>query len=87
LVGRHFSETAVKLNFDPEFDLIIQDHLTLGSNIKGEAVFVPDGTYEGYELKNGKWVFQEKLFHEVMEEAPREMPVLDKRKGKDLLGN
>jgi len=68
--------------------MIIYDHLiTLYSEGPGKgAVPVPDGSYEAYVLKGKKWVYVDKVFNQVLDEAPRDRPVLEGRKGKDLFG-
>ncbi len=86
LVYTYSAETTFNMNYDPFLDLIVIDHLQPARSIGGTSVWVPDGTYSGYKLQDNKWVFEEKLFHVIMDEAPREMPVLDSRKGKDIFG-
>jgi len=86
LVYTYSAETSFNLNFDPYLDLIISDHLQPAKSIRGTSVWVPDGTYTGYKLQDQKWVYEEKLFHVILDEAPREVPVLDSRKGKDIFG-
>ena len=87
LVFTYSAETSFKLNFDENLDLIIIDHLAPAKSIQGTSVMVADGTYMGYKLIDQRWVYQDKLFHEILDEAPREVPVLDNRKDKDLFGN
>ena len=86
LVYTYSAEVVFNLNFDPDLDLIIADHLQPAKSIGGTSVWVPDGTYFGYKLIDQKWVYEDKLFHVILDEAPREMPVLDSRKGKDIFG-
>lgn len=55
------------LNFHPEFDKIIFDHLTpLNPGSQAAVNFVPDGTYEGFEYDGDKWVHVEKVFHQAI---------------------
>ncbi len=64
------------------------DHLTMIGGEYGEGpVQIPDGTYEAYRLNNGKWEYVEKVFDQILDEAPRPSPVLNGRSGKDLIGN
>ena len=79
------ADATVSLNYDPHLDMIIHDHLTVISGPSGPIV-VPDGTYEGYKLNNGKWEHIEKVFHQTVEEPPREEGVLDDRKGMNIFG-
>ena len=82
-----YSVTAsVTCNYDEELERIMYDHLIVGSGPRGNPTLVPDGSYEAYQLKKGKWVYEEKVFHEVLEEAPRPKPILDGAQGKDLFG-
>ncbi len=81
------AEAAVTCNYDEFEEMIIFDHLMpMNAVVPGEkAVNMPDGTYEGYKLQNGKWIHIPKVFNTVLEEAPRETPILDQR-SKDLFG-
>lgn len=49
---------------------------------------VPDGSYSGYfqSPEREGWTYVEKLFTEILLEAPRDKPVLDDQKDKDLFG-
>lgn len=75
---------AAKLNYDPYENLILKDHLIV-SVVNGVPVLLPDGSYEALEWKKKKWRYIEKVYNEVMEEAPRPVPL--KRENKDLFGN
>lgn len=88
LVLEYSSDASVRLNYDENFRMITYDHLILAGGIyRGQGpVMVPDGSYCGYRLKKGMWEYQDKLFDQVQEEAPREYPVLDTRKGKNIFG-
>ena len=87
LVREYFAGSSIKCNFDPELNLIITDHMSTMKRPDGKGLsLIPDGTYEGYVYKEGLWVYEEKLFHEMLDEAPRPKPVLDGR-SKDLFGN
>ena len=56
------------------------------------TTFVPDGSYQGYELKDGFWVNIPKVYDQVLEDgqAPRDFPVLDSenanRERKNIFG-
>ena len=55
-----------KLNYDPEMDMIIVEHLVSESNEPNKKwTLVGDGDYEGFKWKNGKWVHVEKIFDQV----------------------
>ncbi len=86
---QYAAESPIKLNFSQEEDMIVMDHLMpIKGLYEGQSMaFVPDGTYDGYKLgRKGIWEFQERLPTEVLKEAPRERPVLDSRKNKDIFG-
>lgn len=83
---QYSAETNVRLNYDESLELIIHDHLQPMTGNHGEGtVNISDGTYEGYKLEKGYWVYVEKVFDQVSEEPPRPFPVLDERP-KDLFG-
>lgn len=87
LLSEYSAEASFKLNYDENWGLIIFDHLIMMGGNSGQGPgMVPDGTYEGYKLENGKWVWVEKFWNEVMDEAPRPEPVLDARGGQDVFG-
>jgi hypothetical protein len=54
-------------------------------NEANRTYFYPDGTYEGFEFRNGNWKYIEKLKVEIQKSAPREKPVLND-KSKDIFG-
>lgn len=83
------SEVAAKLNYDPTLEMIILDNLvSMRSPYKGAGnVNIPDGSYMGYQLKNGVWEHVEKVFHLVSEKPPAPRRVLNERSSqKDLFG-
>lgn len=86
LLLEYSAAASVRCNFDPVHEIILFDHLIAmdGEHREGE-VHIPDGTYSGYQLENGKWQYIEKVFHEVLDEAPRPSPVLGS-KAKDIFG-
>jgi hypothetical protein len=87
IVKEYSAEASFKLNYDETWGLILFDHLTTMGGSYGQGLaMVPDGTYEGYKLENGRWHWVEKFWTEEMDEAPRPEPVLDTRNGKDLFG-
>ncbi len=88
IVKEYSAESSIRLNYDETFEQIMFDHLvTMGGNYDQGPVSVPDGTYEAYRLENGEWHWVEKVFHQVMDEAPRPQPVLGKGRKIDILGN
>lgn len=87
LVFEYSAAASMRCNYDPALDLLIFDHLTTMGGQYGEGpVNIPDGTYEAYELSNGRWEYVEKVFNTMLDTPPRPEPVLEGRKGKDLMG-
>ncbi|MCB0640113.1 MAG: hypothetical protein KDC44_00675 [Phaeodactylibacter sp.] len=88
LVLEYYAEASIKLNYDQFLNLIVFDHLiTIGGVADQGPTKVPDGSYSAYEQREGIWVYVPKVFHEVLDEAPRPEPVLDDKKKIDLFGN
>ncbi len=77
IVLSYSSDASVNLNFNKGLNLIIHDHLQarMGQQAGQGPTNIPDGTYEGYVEKRGKWYYKEKLFDHVYDEAPRPKPV------------
>ncbi|MBK8080590.1 MAG: hypothetical protein IPN97_09945 [Saprospiraceae bacterium] len=47
---------------------------------------VSDGSLVGYEKKDRYWEYIDKIYTQILDEAPRPKPVLDKR-NKNLFGD
>jgi len=88
IVKEYSAEASMGLNMDESLKAIIFDHLILmQGQLPGQGLTnVPDGTYEGYKLKKGLWVYVPKMFHGILDEPPRPEPKLDTRKGVDIFG-
>ncbi len=89
LILKYAADARVTLNYNTGMKMIIYDHLALRmGQLPGQGpTYVPDGTYEGFRLENGKWMYVEKVFDHKYEEAPRPVPVFgegreDPTKGK-----
>jgi hypothetical protein len=79
-------EASSYLSFDPESNLILVDHLISETDEPDKAyTFVPDGDYEGFEWKAGKWVHIDKVFNQKLEDgnAPVPDPILDEKGNKN----
>ncbi len=88
LILTYSAETNVRLNFDEEYKMILFDHLIAEqSPFESGTTSVPDGSYEGFKIKDGKLEYVSKVFNDKQDEAPRPAPVLDARKGKNIFGN
>ncbi len=88
IIKEYSVEAPMTLNYNEDMGMIVMDHLIpfrTSAQVKEETL-VPDGSYDGYKLEGNIWVFQEKLFRQVSETAPRPEPILDKRKGKNIAG-
>lgn len=70
-------EANTLLNYDPDLDMIVFDHLISESEEPGKKnTYIPDGTYEGFKWKDGQWVHVDKLFDFKLEDG--QFPVDDK---------
>ena len=76
-----YKKTAgARLTYDDEMEMIILEHLESETGEpKKKWTYIPDGDYEGFKWKNGKWVHIEKVFNQVTElgKEPVPMPVKD----------
>ncbi len=73
-------EASALLNYDADMNMILVDHLYSESDEPDKPyTFVPDGDYEGFEWKNGKWIHIDKVFDQKLEDgqAPVPEPILD----------
>ncbi|MDX2136223.1 MAG: hypothetical protein SFV52_15665 [Saprospiraceae bacterium] len=83
----YYAEAKVRLNWDEQYQRILFDHLIPMTNpYDGTPTRVPDGSYQGFELKDGRWHFIDNVFNDSQEEVPRPFPVLDDDKNRDILG-
>jgi hypothetical protein len=83
----YYAEGVVRLNWDESYKMILFDHLIpMSSPYNGQMTYVSDGSYQGFRLEKGRWVFIDRAFTDVQEEAPRPFPVLDQEKNKDIMG-
>ncbi len=88
LVREYSAASAIRCNYDEDLAIIIVDHMAPIRRPDGQGMsMIPDGTYEGYRYReDGLWVYEEKLFHEMLDDAPIPKPILNENK-KDLFGN
>jgi len=75
-------DAAPKLNYDPDLDMIIAEHLISGSDPPEpdkKWTYVGDGDYEGFKWQGGKWVHVEKIFNYVtpLHQEPVPEPLKD----------
>lgn len=73
-------EASTFVNYDEELKLILIDHLISETDEPDKPyTFIPDGDYEGFEWKGGKWVHINKVFNQKLEDgqAPVPNPILE----------
>jgi hypothetical protein len=73
-------EASTLVNYAPEMNMILVDHLISESQEDDKPyTLIPDGDYEGFEWKNGKWIHINKVFDQKLEDgqAPMPDPILD----------
>lgn len=69
-------EASTLLNFVPEEDMILVDHLISETDDPDKPyTYIPDGDYEGFKWQNGKWVHVDKVFNFKLQDG--EFPVPD----------
>lgn len=68
-------DARARMNYDPEMDMIVFDHLISESNHQSEKyTLIPDGDYEGFKWQNGKWVHVNKIFDFKLEDGQAPLP-------------
>lgn len=84
IILEYSSDASVNLNYNPGLKMIVMDHLTprMGKQAGQGPTMIPDGTYKGFELRDGNWIYVDKLYNHSYGEgnAPRPKPVLDEDK-------
>ncbi|MEM9990951.1 MAG: hypothetical protein AAF738_04250 [Bacteroidota bacterium] len=83
IVLEYAANSSVRCNYDEFKEAIIFDHLLrTTSEVGGGATSVPDGSFEGYKYvkRGGYWKHIDKMFNTIVNEAPREHPVLDSKR-------
>lgn len=73
-------EAKTFLNYDPELDLVIVDHLISETNEpEKKSTYIPDGDYEAFKWSNGHWVHINKQFTQKLKdgEYPKDALILD----------
>ena len=88
LILTYADASSVQLIFDPELNAIVHDHLEnlMGVGPAGEMLPVSDGSQEGWFLKEGKWVYQEKVYDIKSEVPPMTEDRKERKEDKDILG-
>jgi len=66
---------GARLTYDNDLNLVIFEHLESETGEpKKKWTFIPDGDYEAFKWKNGKWIHVEKVFNQVTPEGQAPMP-------------
>jgi hypothetical protein len=73
-------EASTTFNYDSELDMIVYDELIPeGDEPQKKDTYVPDGEFEGFKWKDGKWVHVQKVFNYVLKDGqfPQDEKILD----------
>ena len=74
-------EAGTRFNYDPDLDMVVYDHLSPeGDHPEKADTYVPDGDFEAFQWKDGKWLHvQKNVFTLKLKDgqAPMEAKVLD----------
>ena len=88
LILTYKEDATPTLNFYPEKDMIVYDHLVpLNPLSTAGMTFVPDGTYEGFKYDGHRWVHVSKVFHEAINKPnapPVPKPLDFKKENKEM---
>ena len=78
LVLDYASDSNVSLNFNPNLDMIVFDHLIprMGRLPGQGPTMLPDGSYVGYKWDGEYFNYVDKIYHQTQAEAPFPKPVL-----------
>lgn len=71
-----------RMVYDKDLALIMFEHLVSETNEPSKKyTYIPDGDYEGFKWKNGKWIHVEKVFNFKLQDgqAPVEKPVKENK--------
>ena len=73
-------DANARMQFGDDLDMILYKHLIPENNeVEKKYTYIPDGDYEGFKWKDGRWVHIEKVFHFKLKdgEAPVGVPVTE----------
>jgi hypothetical protein len=66
---------GARLTYDNDLDMIVVEHLVSETNEPAKKwTYIPDGDYEAFKWKSGKWIHVEKVFNYVTPEGEAPMP-------------
>lgn len=83
-VLRYATQSKVQINYADTSGMILYDHLIPARTPEGKLSAVPDGSYEAFQWKDGKWQFVEKVFDQTQETPPGEGKAEEEKR--DLFG-
>lgn len=75
-------EASTFVNWDDDMNMILVDHLVSETDEADKPyTYIPDGDYEGFEWKGGKWLHVDKVFNQKLEDgqAPVPDPIRDEK--------
>ncbi|WP_152616837.1 hypothetical protein [Flavihumibacter solisilvae] len=79
-------EASTTFNYSEDKDMVIFDHLISESDEPNRPeTFIPDGDFEGFQWKDGKWVQIKKVFTEVPDEFKNVDPLLGNAPADDAI--
>ena len=83
-VLKYASQSDVRIVMDDSLGMVMMDHLIPARTPEGKFSYVPDGSYEAFQLEGGIWHFVEKVFDQTQDEPPgAPRPEVEKR---DIFG-
>lgn len=83
-VLKYSAQSNVRIQYEDSLKMIMMDHLIPARTPEGDLSWVPDGSYEAFELRDGRWYFVEKVFHQT-QDVPPGSPRVETEK-RDLFG-
>lgn len=79
LILDYSSDANVSLNYNPNLDMIVMDHLIARiGRIPGQGpTFLPDGSYVGWVWDGEYFNYIDKIYNQIQDSPPFPKPVLD----------
>lgn len=77
-------DASTRFNYDPDMDMIVFDHLVPeGGEAEKKDSYIPDGDFEGFKWKGGRWVHIDKVFNYKLKDGdfPMDEKLLDESGG------
>ena len=75
-------QSGPRLTYDEQLQMIVMEHLISETNEPNKKwTMIGDGDYEGFKWINGKWVYTEKIFNQMIPEGQAPVPnkILDEK--------